>query len=186
MYHVITSSYISAISDEFVLSHIAENSSGKYDISVYIDSDTDPDEFSDYLEEFEDDPMSDYNFKITSVSTLEEALGMIAHDIAISEQSTLKESEDTNDTPEEINVVCSCKYGSNHMITQELNSALREEGSDITCLDIFQYLKAPTDERLAEIICNNLHIETCYYNEDPIAFGYAVMIYISGKVSGTL
>lgn len=180
MYHIITSSFISSVSNEFILSHIQENSSGKYTIHVFTDPDVDPDEFSDYREDFKEREWLGYQFETFAASNLKEALKMIAHEIVTVEQEMLKESEAANDTPEETNVICSCDYDSNRQVVQDLNTLLDQEGSNTTCLDIYKYLKAPSIDKLAEIICNNLHISNCH-QEDPIAFSYAVLLYMTGK-----
>jgi len=185
MIHIVTSNplnikSLSDYNDNFIICHLQEkillpfaNAAMGYYFKVYHQDGMIPDEMDDYQNE------ANYKYDFIPVRSIPEALKLIAQDVVSSEQSTQKEADDTGNTREEVTLVTACGYKWNKQVVQKLNFAINRADGETTCLDLYTYLRAPSLEKLGEIVKNNLQSQFVY-PEDPIAFSYALMRMLNG------
>ena len=183
MLHVITSNpvdikHLKQYANNFILVHTCSrlfmpsvNIVGYY-FDIYHQEGMDLTEYEDY----EDDSQFHYEFS-DGIQP-----GPIIETIAqkIYEEDQKAKAED-NTNPEEHMVAFACDYQWNQSAVKRFNQWMRERNCDITAVNIYTVLKAPSKERLADYVKMALSTEFIYL-EDPVAFGYAVYRVLNGMV----
>ena len=112
----------------------------------------------------------DMEYRYHPVASITEALNQIAEDVIQFESDELEKDEDLQ---QEITLAVSCDYPWNKQVIKYLNNQFTDHDSDLTCLDIYNYMKIGSIERLGTTLKSMLGTNYIY-PEDPIAFGYAI------------
>lgn len=120
----------------------------------------------------------DFSFHFIPVSTMTEALDLISDQLMKIEQSEKSKNEDIRD---ELTVSICCDYSWSKQVVKYLNSCFADHDSELTCLDLYQYMKIPSVEKMKEFVSSILNTKFVY-PEDPISFGYALHQAINGRV----
>ena len=183
MIHLVTRNLIrvnklSEYTDNFVICHLKErvippmvNSVNWF--TVYYQSGMSTSDFEDYTDD------NQYKYRYVEVRSISDALDKIISDIT-SEYNTMRANEDfRNEAPEEIMLACACDVQLNRLVVQYFEKHFSSEHIEVSPLNLHQYLKVATQERLADIVKMSLQSEFVY-PEDPISFAYALKRTIDG------
>lgn len=120
----------------------------------------------------------DFIFHFHPVATMTEALDQIAESMIQFEQAEASKDEDLRD---ELTFAVCCDYNWSRQVFKYMNSAFGDHDSELSCLDLYQYLKVPSTQKMKELIGSILNSEFIY-PEDSISFGYAIHRAIDGRV----
>ena len=184
MLHVITSNpvdikHLKQYANNFILVHtyakivIPSMTMANYFLDVYHEEGMDLSDYDDYS----DDGQFRYSFH--DAIQPGPAIETIAEKILTEDR--VANAGDQNDNPEEHMVAFACDYRWNQSAVKKFNSWMREHDSEITAVNLYSVLKAPSSDKLVEYIKMALSTEYVY-PEDPIAFGYAVYQVLNGMV----
>lgn len=183
MIHVITSNIIPISSikdynDNFIISHLVMEpiiplAEDGYHYRVYHQSEMSIDQYSAH---------DNFRFDYTETPDITNALDLITSTITASiisgsasdTQTTSQEgARPPEDDDEEVMVLVACDYNWNSQVVDYLNEKFAEESSDVTCLDIYEYLNDIDTEKLVQTLKQTLGTEFIY-PEEPVSFGYAI------------
>ena len=187
MIHVITTNpcmpkNIQDYGENFVICHLKQrrmlpfnNGALGYDFNIYHADGMDMDEFSEYLDEA--------NFKYNFIPTdgITTALDRIVESVVDEEvELELDAEDDADDRPDNITFAVSANnIRANRQICTYMNRMLKEQESEIKCLDLYYYLKMAKISQIEELV--KMHLQTEFvYPEDPVAFGYCLSQILNG------
>lgn len=184
MLHVITSNpidikHMKQYANNFVFTHtysrltIPSMNNSEFVFDVYHQEGMGLDEYEDY----KSGNGFCYNFiegiqPITIVESIAESI----HGMELKAKA-----EDPDDNPEEHMVAFACGYQWNQSAVKVFNRWMKEHDSEITAVNLYQVLKAPSRDKLVEYVKMALSTEYVY-PDDPVAFGYAVYQTLNGMV----
>lgn len=180
--HIITSNQLGitelkSYHDNFVISHVQEkaflpyaNAELGYQFDIYHQDGMDLTEWEDY----EDTP--DIHYIFHPVPSIRHALDQIAESLI---QLYREEQEKSN--PIELGVVSVCEIKWNHHVERILNTLFNQAKVELTCLNLYKYMKIADPNKLTKQLKDMLHSDYIY-PEDPVAYGYALMCAFGGMI----
>lgn len=87
---------------------------------------------------------------------------------------------DTDDSPEEFQIILACDKTWNQQGVKYLNSFFKEKGLDISVMNLYTYYGIVNYDKLKTLIQSVLNSEFIY-PDDPISFSYALYQFIENK-----
>lgn len=130
-------------------------------------------------DEYED--TADKKFKFIPVRSITDALDMIADDLIEAENANDKRAKELGIPPDEIMVACVCGRAWTGKAAKYLNNDIKEDTSEIRVLDMYQYFKATSEEKMVQFVKTALQTEFVY-PEDPIAYAYSLHRVLGGDL----
>lgn len=166
--------------DNFIIVHLSEATlipmsmdTVGYNFHVYHQDRMDLSEYDEYQSS------SNMRFQFHPVRNIIEALDKIIENIVQAEERARTEAQRFNENQEEIMIASVCDMSWNKQGMKYIDSELAQRNCESSCLNLYQYLRVGSIERLAEILKARLRSDFVY-PEDPVAFSYAIMRVLNG------
>ena len=188
MIHVITSNPITVKSiydytQNFIICDCSETSYPPYQelgykVEIYYADGMDTSDFDQYVDE------NLIRYTQIPIVSIQSAADEIANKL-IQEVSAASGTKDvrTGGAPaaENTQLVVACSYQWNHKLVRYIEDKLAAAKVDVDILDIYRYMKFPSDEKLSTYVKAALGTEFIY-PDDPVQYSYALMLVVGGVI----